>query len=127
MKNLRKIRKAKGLTQKQLGALCDLSESSINRIESGQRQPSFETLLKLGEALDCPVDYLLDERETFDEQGNSSGPETSVTLKDPDPDMLALLEDLRTRPDMRMLFKLAHGATEDDLRQAVKIIEALRK
>lgn len=42
-------------------------------------------------------------------------------------DMLALLEDMRTRPDMRMLFKLAHGATEEDLRQAVKIIEALRK
>jgi len=38
-----------------------------------------------------------------------------------------LLEELRTREDMRMLFKLAKDATPDDVRQAVKIIEALRK
>ena len=42
-------------------------------------------------------------------------------------DIEALLEDLRTRSDMRMLFKVAHGATTEDVRQAVKIIEALRK
>lgn len=42
-------------------------------------------------------------------------------------ELTELLEDLRNREDMRMLFKLAKGATPDDVRQAVKIIEALRK
>lgn len=42
-------------------------------------------------------------------------------------EMTALLSDLRNREDMRMLFKLAHGATKEDVEQAVKIIEALRK
>ena len=38
-----------------------------------------------------------------------------------------MLETLRTREDMRMLFKLSKEATPEDVRQAVKIIEALRK
>lgn len=42
-------------------------------------------------------------------------------------ELLDLLTALRDREDMRMLFKLAKGATPDDVRQAVKIIEALRK
>lgn len=44
-----------------------------------------------------------------------------------DEELKELLEELRNREDMRMLFKLAKGATPDDVRQAVKIIEALRK
>ena len=44
-----------------------------------------------------------------------------------DEELAELLEELRNREDMRMLFKLAKGATPDDVRQAVKIIEALRK
>ena len=42
-------------------------------------------------------------------------------------ELTELLEELRNREDMRMLFRLAKGATPDDVRQAVKIIEALRK
>ena len=38
-----------------------------------------------------------------------------------------LLTSLREREDMRMLFKLAKDASPEDVRQAVKIIEALRR
>lgn len=37
------------------------------------------------------------------------------------------LEELKNRPEMRMLFSLAKGATKEDVEQAVAIIEALRK
>ena len=37
------------------------------------------------------------------------------------------LEHLRTRPEMRMLFKVSKDATKEDVEQAVKIIEALRR
>lgn len=53
MENLRKLRKAKHLTQKQLGALVGVSESMISQIENGKKLPSFEVGLKLGEALEC--------------------------------------------------------------------------
>ena len=43
-----------------------------------------------------------------------------------DDELEQLLTALRDREDMRLLFKLAKDATPDDVRQAVKIIEALR-
>ena len=44
-----------------------------------------------------------------------------------DAEMEELLTTLREREDMRMLFKLAQDASPEDVRQAVKIIEALRR
>lgn len=44
-----------------------------------------------------------------------------------DDELNVYLEELRTRPEMRMLFKLSKGATKEEVEQAVKIIEALRK
>ena len=45
----------------------------------------------------------------------------------PDAELWAYLEELKTRPEMRMLFKCAADATKEDIVQAVKIIEALQK
>ena len=62
MENLRKLRKAKGLKQNELAKLVGLSESAISQIESGKRKPSYETLLKIAEALDCESSDLLSTR-----------------------------------------------------------------
>ena len=59
MKMLRSMRKQKHMTMKELGALVGVSESAISQYETGKRQADFETLLKLGDALGCSVDYLL--------------------------------------------------------------------
>lgn len=64
MKMLRSIRKQKHMTMKELGALVGVSESAISQYETGKRQADFETLLKLGDALGCSVDYLLRGDET---------------------------------------------------------------
>lgn len=37
------------------------------------------------------------------------------------------LEELKNREEMRMLFKLSKGCTKEEVEQAVRIIEALRK
>lgn len=37
------------------------------------------------------------------------------------------LEELKNRSEMRMLFSVTKGATKEDVEQAVKIIEALKK
>ncbi len=56
---LRSARKAKGLTMKELGAMVGVSESAISQYETGKREMDFETLLRIGEILDCSADYLL--------------------------------------------------------------------
>lgn len=62
MINMKKLRKAKGLKQKELAELTGLSESAISQLESGKRLPSYETLLKIAEALDCESADLLSTR-----------------------------------------------------------------
>ena len=60
MENLRRIRKARGLTMKELGKAVGVSESMIGMVETGSRKPSYELLLKLSEELGCYVDDLVD-------------------------------------------------------------------
>ena len=56
---LRQIRKSRGLTMKQLGDLVGKSEPAIGLYETGNREPDFETLLKLADVLNCSVDSIL--------------------------------------------------------------------
>ena len=41
---IKEIRKKRGLTQKQLGALCGIADSNIRKYENGQQNPKIETL-----------------------------------------------------------------------------------
>lgn len=59
MNMLRTARKAKGLTMKELGEKVGVSESAISQYENGKREADYNTILKISEILDCPVDYLL--------------------------------------------------------------------
>ncbi len=56
---IREIRKAKGMTMKQLGKIVGVTESAIGQYEKGKRKPDYEMLLKISEALDSSVDELL--------------------------------------------------------------------
>ncbi|MBQ1349441.1 MAG: helix-turn-helix transcriptional regulator [Ruminococcus sp.] len=66
MNNIKKFRKEKRLTLKELGAMCDISESAMQRIESGARNPSFEVLLKLTDALGHSSDEIMGEEKKQD-------------------------------------------------------------
>ncbi|MDL2324279.1 helix-turn-helix transcriptional regulator [Ruminococcaceae bacterium OttesenSCG-928-A16] len=59
-----------------------------------------------------------------------AGEETDETKKPPalqDEELLGYLEELRTRPEMRMYFSLAKGASKEDVETAVRIVEAYLK
>lgn len=58
--NIRKLRKEKGLTQKQLGTLSGINEVQIRRYELGGKNsnPKIETLKKIASALDVSVSDL---------------------------------------------------------------------
>lgn len=63
--NIRQIREYQNMTQKELGALVGVSDGAIGLWENGKRKLTQETLLKLGEALNCSVsDILSDTLET---------------------------------------------------------------
>lgn len=51
MEEVIKARKEKGLTQKELGKLCGLPQSSIARLENGTFSPSISTVTRVLSAL----------------------------------------------------------------------------
>jgi ribosome-binding protein aMBF1 (putative translation factor) len=63
-------RRARGLSQAELAALCGTTQSAIARLESGGRPPRIDTLLRIADALDCNLAVELRPRTTA--RGNAS-------------------------------------------------------
>jgi transcriptional regulator with XRE-family HTH domain len=110
--NIRAARKAKGLTMKELGTLIGTSESAVSLYETGKREPNYETLLMIAEALDTTVGYLLG-TETEKAHGTEAEGE-----------LLEYLEELRTRPEFKMLFHTFKDATKGEIEAIVTAWEA---
>ena len=106
------LRVSKGVTKRFIAQELGRSPSLCQDWKLRKSQPSDEQLQVVARILGTTPAYLRGETE------------------DPSPlqdeEMTALLTSLREREDMRMLFKLARDASPEDVRQAVKIIEALR-
>lgn len=56
---IKQIRTNRGLTQKELGKLCNIAESQIGQYEIGIRKPKLETLSKITKVLNIQTDYFL--------------------------------------------------------------------
>ncbi len=66
---LRRIRKQKGYTQKRLGEILNLSETTISKYESNTASPPFETLCEIAAWFNVPLDYF---------SGNSAGDTVAI-------------------------------------------------
>ena len=60
MKNLKKYRKEKDITQIRLSIAAEVSQETISAYESGKALPSAETLIKISDFLNVSIDFLLD-------------------------------------------------------------------
>lgn len=56
---VRKVRKVKGVTLRQLGEMCEMDFGHISRLENGQKDLHLLTLKKLADKLDIDVKDLL--------------------------------------------------------------------
>lgn len=108
---LRSLRLKAGLNQEELGKKLGLAKSTISMYENGTREPSLEILEAIADIFNVDMNTLTDSK-------------VSAELSD---ELQEYLEELKNREEMRMLFSLAKGATKEDVMQAVKIIEALKK
>ena len=58
--NLRKLRKAKGLSQERLARLANVANNTIVKIEAGKnKNPTLDTLKKIAKVLEVSVDELI--------------------------------------------------------------------
>lgn len=102
-----------------VSAMClelGMSKSMMSDLHSGKKKSlSTDKLSKIANYFNVSVDYLL------------TGEQKEKPSVNDDEELEKLLEMYRTRPECRMLFSLANGATVEDVKKAAAIIEALRK
>ena len=109
---LARLRRERGLTQAELAARLGISKSAVSMYERGNREPELELLQAMADQFGVSVSSLLGREEP--------------PLVNGDAELTAFLEQLRDRPELRMLFSVTKNATKQDVEAAVKIIEALR-
>ncbi|MEE1793748.1 XRE family transcriptional regulator [Streptomyces sp. BE308] len=63
---LRALRRERGITLADLASAIGVSESTLSRLENGQRRPSLELLLPLARTYDVPLDDLVGAPRTGD-------------------------------------------------------------
>jgi transcriptional regulator with XRE-family HTH domain len=57
--NLRKLRKAKGISQQQLADDLEISQQSINKYENHKIEPDIFMLMKMADYFETSIDYLV--------------------------------------------------------------------
>lgn len=109
-KRIKLLRKQKGLTQKQLADLLDISASTVAMYETGRREPDTQTLNKFAELFGVSVDYLLGREKTDMERLEEN---------------LALLD-----PRIQQAYRSLQDMDEEDLNftlELIKMIENKKK
>ncbi len=64
IKNLKKLRTEKGVSQQQLASVIGISQQSINKYENHNIEPDIFTLCALADYFDTSIDYLVGRAET---------------------------------------------------------------
>ena len=103
----------KGLSPSAVLRRAGASTGNIERWRNGVL-PKAPMLKRLSEALDVPISEL-----------NSEAPSEVENIESAE--LVDYLDQLRDRPEMRMLFSVAKNASKEDVEAIVHFIESLRK
>ena len=58
-RNVRRLRKARGMSQEELAFECEMKRSYVSDVERGTRNPSIKAVARLAKALKVEPDVLL--------------------------------------------------------------------
>lgn len=117
-KILESLLQERGISGGKMSADLGMSRSFMTELRKGRAKSiTADTAQKIANYFGVSVEYLLGQ-ETKKAPTNEG---------ERDDELTEYLDMLRTRPECRMLFSLAKGATKDDVERAVAIIEALRE
>lgn len=98
---------------KALADYLQVSPNVITNWKNGSNKSYRKHINQIAAFYGVSVDYLLGKEE-----------KEKKFLVNGDEELTEYLEQLKTRPEMRMLFSLTKSATKEDVEKAVRIIEA---
>lgn len=143
--------KKKGITRAQMCKDTGVSQGNITDLKMGRRQSfSAKTLARIARYFDVPIAYLLGDMDEplpaaanpnlpFDECPITDYVENgyvgvgfptskgTLTITSDDFDELAeLWNELKARPEMKMLFKSSKGATKEQVEAVAKMLDSFK-
>lgn len=110
-----------GVTAYKVAKATGITTSTLTSWKQGKYVPKPDKLQKIADYFGVSLGYLLGTEEA---EPNAVDKEKNPIVLDDE--ALELLEELKTRPEMRTLFSVSKKATKEDILKAVKIIEALK-
>jgi len=120
-RRLKKLRKEKQISQKDLAKKLNLSPSTIAMYETEKRKPDSETLERMSNYFDVSIDYLLgltDER--------SSADKIKKAISD-DPELHDVWDKISKRENLQLLFKQTKDMDDSSIRQIIRVIKAIEE
>ncbi|MBS5166362.1 MAG: helix-turn-helix transcriptional regulator [Butyricicoccus pullicaecorum] len=103
----------KGLSPSGAATKIGFNRASVTMWKNTGKPPKPELLDKIAAFFNVTTDFLLEKEQK------------EKPLINGDKELTEYLEELRTRPEMKMLFQLTKNATKEDVEKAVKVIEAM--
>lgn len=114
---LKEIREESKMTQKQLADKIGVNRATIAGYETKGKEPSYNTLIKIAQTLNCSLDYLLG----YKEKDNSDKTEHL------NPEILYLTKKVSKREDLRLLLKETKDLNPDSMKRIIKIIGLIKE
>lgn len=119
---IKQLREKLGLTQKELALRIGVARSSLASWEVGRREPDYEMLQKLADALDSNVQYLLTGKN-----GVSEIPDPWYE-RDTPPTEADLENIIKEHPNLRLFGNPLDEKTKEDVMLGLRIVwETLQK
>ena len=115
---LRTVMDMKGLSNSAVAKLCEIDKSNITRYLSGKYEAKQDVIYKMASRLNINPAWLMGYDVPIDATGDIP--------TDEDAELLEYLEELRTRPEMKMLFKTSKHMTKEQLEGVVAMLEGFK-
>ncbi len=108
---LKELRTSRGLTQEEVGKVIGVQKAAIQKYEKGDVENIKRSAIeKLSKFYNVSAAYImcLDEEQTKEQKEISE-----------------LIEAMKDKPELSMLFNLTKDATAEDMKKAIKIIQTI--
>lgn len=120
------LAKEKGISQAFICSKLGLSRTYLSDVRSGKARLSEERISAIADLLNTTPEYLKGETDVKEKAPAITVYDEHDNIIRLDDDTLEAIDSMRTRPDMKLFFSVIKNADPEDLKKAIKIIEALK-
>ena len=113
-----------GVTAYKVSKETGVSQQTLSDWKKGKSTPKLDKLQKIADYFGVSLDYLNTGENQFSNVKVVDENDNVIVLDD---EALEIIDALRTKPEMKILFSVSKKASKEDIIKAVKIIEALKE